>query len=111
MKNEIIMLYKTMPECHKENLKNYLIMDGIFTVSPEITDEDAQFIFNICSNIKNEKINPFSIAQYLTKHYFDGNIFSEELEKASSGEIISAVLYDDLNYLPLLNNKNEIEHL
>ena len=35
----------------------------------------------------------------------------EELKKAASGEIISAVYYDDLNYLPLLNDRNEIEHL
>lgn len=110
MKNEIIMLYKTMPECHKENLKSYLIMNGIFTVSPEISDEDAQFIFDICIKVDNEKINPFSIAHYLTEHYINGNIFKEELKNATSGEITSAVFYDNLNYLPLLNDKEEVEH-
>ena len=62
-------------------------------------------------DIKNEKVNPFSIAHYLTEHYLNGDIFKEELKKAASGEIISAVYYDDLNYLPLLNDRNEIEHL
>lgn len=110
MKNEIIMLYKTMPECHKNNLKSYYIMDGIFKVSPEIEEEDARFIYDICSNINNEKINPFTIAHYLTEHYLNGDVYKEELEKATSGEIVSAVLYDDLNYLPLLNEKEEVEH-
>ena len=106
----VIFGYKTMPEWHKENLKNYYILDGIYTVSPDIDEEDAQFIFDICKNVKNEKVNPFSIAHYLTEHYLKGNIYIEELEKAASGEIISAVYYDDLNYLPLLNERNEIEH-
>lgn len=106
----VIFGYKTMPEWHKNNLKNYYILDGIYTVSPDIEEEDAQFIFDICKNIKNEKVNPFSIAHYLTEHYLNGDIFKEELEKAASGEIISAVYYDDLNYLPLLNERNEIEH-
>lgn len=47
-------------------------------------------------------MNPFSIAHYLTEHYLNRDIFKEELKKAASGEIISAVYYDDLNYLPLL---------
>ena len=105
----IIFGYKTMPEWHKSNLKNYYILDGIYTVSPDIAEEDAQFIFDICKNVKNEKVNPFSIAHYLTEHYLNGDIYEEELEKAASGEIISAVYYDDLNYLPLLNDRNEIE--
>lgn len=62
----VIFGYKTMPEWHKENLKNYYILDGIYTVSPDIDEEDAQFIFDICKNVKNEKVNPFSIAHYLT---------------------------------------------
>lgn len=107
----VIFGYKTMPEWHKNNLKNYYILDGIYTVSPDISEEDAQFIFDICKDIKNEKVNPFSIAHYLTEHYLNGDIFKEELKKAASGEIISAVYYDDLNYLPLLNDRNEIEHL
>lgn len=105
----VIFCYKTMPEWHKTHIKDYYILDGIFTVSPDISEEDAQFIFNISQKVKNEKVNPFSIAHYLTEHYINGNIFKEELEKATSGEIISAVYYDDLNYLPLLNDKNEIE--
>lgn len=105
----VIFGYKTMPEWHKTHIKDYYILDGIFTVSPDISEEDAQFIFNIIQKVKNEKVNPFSIAHYLTEHYINGNILKEELEKATSGEIISAVYYDDLNYLPLLNDKNEIE--
>ncbi len=101
--------YKTMPQWHKSNLENYYILKGIYTVSPNISDEDARFIFSICKKIQNEKVNPFSISHYLTEHYISGNIFKEELEKATSGDIVSAVYYDNLNYLPLLNDKNEIE--
>ena len=105
----VIFGYKTMPEWHKNNIKNYYILDGIYTVAPDIDEEDAQFIFDICKNIKNEKVDPFTIAHYLTEHYLNDDIYKEELEKAASGEIISAVYYDDLNYLPLLNDRNEIE--
>lgn len=101
--------YKTMPQWHKDNLKDYYILDGIYTVSPDISDEDAQFIYSICQKVKNENVNPFSISHYLTEHYINGNIFEEELKKASSGDIVSAVTNNDLNYLPFLNDKNEIE--
>lgn len=106
---DVFDAYKTMPKWHKDNLKDYYILDGIYTVSSKISDEDARFIFSICQKVKNEKVNPFSISHYLTEHYLKGDIFEEELEKATSGDIISAVSYNDLNYLPLLNDKNEIE--
>ena len=109
MENKILYAYKTMPQFHKENLEKYLIYDGIYTVSPDISDKDAEFIFSICEKIKNVIINPFSISHYLTDHYLKGNIFEEELKKASSGDIVSAVINNDLNYLPLLNDRNEIE--
>lgn len=101
--------YKTMPDWHKKNLEDYYILDGIYTAYPEIGDEDAQYIFSVCKRIKNEKVNPFSISHYLTDHYINGNIFEKELDEATSGDIVSAVFYDDLNYLPLLNDENEIE--
>ena len=106
---DIFDAYKTMPEWHRNKLKDYYILDGIYTVSPKISDEDARFIFSICQKVKNEKVNPFSISYYLTEHYLRGDIFEEELKKATSGDIISAVSYNDLNYLPFLNDKNEIE--
>jgi len=107
---DVLFGYKSMPEWHKEHIKDYYILDGIYTVSPDIEEQDAQFIFNVCKKLKNEKVDPFSIAHYLTDHFLKGDIYEEELEKAASGEIISAVYYDDLNYLPLLNERNEIEH-
>lgn len=101
--------YKTMPEWHKDHIKDYYILDGIYKAEPKISDEDAQYIFNICQKVKNEKVCPFSIAYYLTEHYMKADLEDEELKIATSGEIISAVLHNDLNFLPFLNDKKEIE--
>lgn len=98
--------YKTMPEWHKENLKDYYILDGIYTVSPKISDKDAQLILSICQNVENENVNPFSISHYLTEHYLNGDISEKELKEIDSGDIASAVYFDDLSYI---NDKNEIE--
>ena len=52
---------------------------------------------------------PFSIAYYLTEHYMKDDIDDEELKVATSGEIISAVLHNDLNFLPFLNSDKVME--
>ncbi len=96
--------YITMPEYHKNNIKSYYIYDGIYTCFPDVSEEDAKFIFKICDRIENENINPFSIAHYLTDHYSRGNISKEDMENATSGEICEAVYYDKL-----LIDKDEIE--
>lgn len=102
--------YQSMPEVHKNNLKYYIIYDGIFTVLPSISEEDAEFIFKICNKVENENINPYSVAHYLTDQYTRGNITKKELEEATSGEISEAVFYDNLNYIkPIVDKENDIE--
>jgi len=44
MENKILYAFKTMPEFHKNNLESYLIYQGIYTVSPSISDEEAENI-------------------------------------------------------------------
>lgn len=51
----VIFGYKTMPEWHKNNLKNYYILDGIYTVSPDISEEDAQFILIFVKILRMKK--------------------------------------------------------
>lgn len=99
--------YKTMPEVHKENIKSYYIYDGIYTAFPDVADEDARFIHDICCNIDNENISPFSISHYLTDHYTRGLLTKEEIENATSGEICEAVYFDNLSYFNL--ERDDIE--
>ena len=106
---DVLFGYKSMPEWHKKNIKNYYILDGIYKAEPNISEEDARYIFNICQQIKNEKVCPFSIDYYLTEHYMKDDIDDEELKVATSGEIISAVLHNDLNFLPFLNSDKVME--
>ena len=51
MKYSILELYKTMPELHKNNLEKYIIVQGIYDIYPEISDEEAELIFNFCEKI------------------------------------------------------------
>ena len=106
---DILFAYKTMPEWHKENLKNYLIYDGIYTCFPDIAEEDARFIFKVCNKVDNENINPFSIAHYITDYFTRGNLSKNDLEKATSGEICEAVYFDSLNYFHLKSDEMEEE--
>lgn len=106
---DILSAYKTMPEWHKDNLKSYYIYDGIYTVFPGISEEDARFIFDICNNIENENINPFSIAHYLTDHYTRGNLSKDDLKNATDGEICEAVYFDSLNYFSSKTEEIEVE--
>ena len=101
--------YKSMPEWHRSNIKDYYVLDGIYTVFPSISEEDARFIYDVCMKVNNENINPFSIAHYLTDNYTRGNLTKEQIENATSSEISEAVYYNNLNYFPLLNDGNEIE--
>ena len=107
--NNTLFSYKSMPQFHKDNIKNYYIYDGIFTVSPSITDEEAQMIFEVCLKCNNENINPYSIAYFLTDNYVSGNITKEEMLEASSGDISEAVFYDNLNYFTPIKRNNHIE--
>ena len=96
--------YKSMPEWHRSNIKDYYVLDGIYTVFPSISEEDARFIYNICMKVDNENVNPFSIAHYLTDNYTRGNLSKEQIEKATSREISEAVLNDDLNcFSPIID--------
>jgi len=98
---DVLFGYKSMPEWHKKNIKNYFIYDGIYTAFPSISEEDARFIYEKCLKIENENINPFSIAHYLTDNYTRGNLSKEQINKATSGEISEAVFYDNLNYFSM----------
>lgn len=104
----IINMYKTMPEMHKKNLKSYYICDGIYSCYPDISDEDATFIYEVCKKIGNENINPFSISFYLTDNFSKGNLTKEQIKNASSGEICEAVYFDNLNYFSSISN-DEVE--
>lgn len=100
--------YKSMPEWHKNNLKSYIIYDGIYSCFPNILDDEAKFIHDIiCEKIENENVNPYSIAYYLTDNYTRGNISKKELKEATSGQISEAVFFDKLYYL--IPSKDEIE--
>lgn len=109
IKMDAFYAYKMMPEWHKNNLKDYYFLDGIYTVSPNICDEDAQFIFSVCQKVENENVNPFSISHFLTEHYIHGNLTKEQLEKADSGEISPAVFYDDLDYFNSVSEEKTID--
>jgi len=104
---ELIYCYKTMPDFHKNNMKNYLILDGIYTVYPNISDEDVEFLFNTCLRVENEKLNPYAIAHYLTDEYVKKNITKNQLLTAQKHSLTEAVFFDDLNYL--LKDTNEFE--
>ena len=88
-------------------MKNYLILDGIYTVYPNISDEDVEFLFNTCLRVENEKLNPYAIAHYLTDEYVKKNITKNQLLTAQKHSLTEAVFFDDLNYL--LKDTNEFE--
>lgn len=111
MENKILYAFKTMPEFHKGNLESYLIYQGIYTVSPSISDEEAEFIYNICFKTGNENVNPFTISHYITDEYTKGNISKEELENLDGFDISSAAFYDDLNYLSPISEKESNEEI
>lgn len=96
---DVFELFKNMSDIYKNNLKKLYILDGIYTSCPNISKDDAQFIYNTCEKIHNENINPFSISHYITDNYMSGNITKNDLEKATSGDICSAVYFDKLDYL------------
>ena len=47
---QLITCYKIMPEYHKNHLESYLILQGIYDIIPEISDEESSLLFNICNN-------------------------------------------------------------
>lgn len=111
MKNNILVHYKKLNNYDRSNLSNYLIYDGIFTIAPSISKEDALFLFKICQNIENKNINLFSVAHYITDNYMSGYITKNDLEKATSGDICSAVYFDKLDYLHPKSDKQIEEEL
>lgn len=108
---DVLFGYKTMPEWHKNNLKSYCIYDGIFTVSPDISDEDAKLIFELCEKNMNDNINPFTISHFITDEFTKGNLTREELENAKIGDLAKAAFYDNLNYYkPIIKDETrEVE--
>lgn len=105
---DVFDMYRTMPEFHKNNIKSYYILKGIYDCFPDIDLEDVKFIYNISLKVENENINPYSISHYLTDHYTRGNLTKKDLEKATSGEISEAVYYDSLDYFSSLEiDENE----
>ena len=106
---DVFNAYKTMPEWHKSNIENYYILNGIYTVSPNISDEDAQFIFLICKKVDNENVNPFSISHFLTDNYINKNITKSQLQDAKPSEIVEAVYFDNLDYISSISEEKNIE--
>ena len=51
MKNNILSNYKKLTAYDKNNLDNYLIVKGIVTVSPSLSEEEALFLFDMCKII------------------------------------------------------------
>lgn len=109
MKNNILSNYKKLTAYDKNNLDGYLIFRGIFTVCPSLPEEEALFLFDVCKKVENENINLFSVAHYITDNYMSGNITKNDLEKATSGDICSAVYFDKLEYLYSENDKYLLE--
>ena len=109
MNNEILNHYRNLSDYDKDNLENYLIYDGIFKVFPGISKEEVDFIFGTCKKVENENLNPFSISHYITDNYMSGHITKNDLEKATSGDICSAVYFDKLEYLYSENDKYLLE--
>lgn len=109
MNNEILNHYRNLSDYDKDNLENYLIYDGIFKVFPGISKEEVDFIFETCKKVENENLNPFSISHYITDNYMSGHITKNDLEKATSGDICSAVYFDKLEYLYSENDKYLLE--
>lgn len=106
MKNETLNHYRNLSDYDKNNLENYMIYNGIFKVFPAISKEDVDFIFGVCKKVENENINLYSISHYITDNYMSGNITKNDLEKATSGDICSAVYFDRLDYLCSKKDKN-----
>ena len=109
MKNNILSSYKKLTDYDKNNLDNYLIFKGIFTISPSLPEEEALFIFDVCKKVENENINLFSVAHYITDNYISGNITKNILREANSGSICSSVYFDKLEYLYSENDKCLLE--
>lgn len=109
MKNNILSSYKKLTDYDKNNLDNYLIFKGIFTVSPSLSEEEALFLFDMCKKVENENINLFSVAHYITDNYISGNITKNNLIEANSSSICSSVYFDKLEYFYSENDKYSLE--
>lgn len=108
-KINVFDMYKNLPNNYKNNLEKLYILDGIYTVSPDICKEDAELIYSVCEQLENENVNPFSVSHYLADHFTRGNITKEELEDANKGDIAGAAFYDNLNYFKPISDEKEIE--
>ena len=107
---QLITCYKIMPEYHKNHLESYLILQGIYDIIPEISDEESSLLFNICNNNMQENINPLTLSHNLTDMYYKGIITKKDIEKAQNKSIFDVPFFDKLNYYSVnYNKKNEVE--
>ena len=107
---QLITCYKIMPEYHKNHLESYLILQGIYDIIPEISDEESSLLFNICNNNMQENINPLTLSHNLTDMYYKGIITKKDIEKAQNKSIFDVPFFDKLNYYSVnYNKKSEIE--
>lgn len=90
--------YKKLSDRTKDNLEKYLIIQGIYDIYPEISDEEAQLILNFCDNNMSENINPLTLSHQLTDQFFKGNITKEELTKSQGINIFEVSFFDKINH-------------
>ena len=111
MKYNILELYKTMPELHKNNLEKYIIVQGIYDIYPEISDEEAELIFNFCDKNMTENINPQTFSHQLTDLYFKGEIDKKDLENSQNIDIEEVSFFDKINYFSPITEEKINEEL
>lgn len=100
--------YKKMSNITKDNLEKYLIIQGIYDIYPEISDEEAQMILNFCDNNMTENINPLTLSHQLTDQFYKGNITKEELIKSQGIDIFEVSFFDKINHFYPIS-EHEIE--
>ncbi len=90
--------YKKLSDITKDNLEKYLIIQGIYDIYPEISDEEAQLILDFCDNNMTENINPLTLSHQLTDQFYKGNITKEELMKSQDIDISEVSFFDKINH-------------
>lgn len=110
MGSSFLKEYKKLSNTTKDNLEKYLIIQGIYDIYPEISDEEAQLILNFCDNNMTKNINPLTLSHQLTDQFYKGNITKEELMKSQDIDISEVSFFDKINHFnPNLEHENEEE--
>lgn len=106
---QLLNEYKEMTESTKDNLEKYLIIQGIYDIYPEISDEEAQLILNFCDKNMTENVNPLTLSHQLTDQFYKGNISKDELEKSLNMDIFEVSFFDKINHYYPISEHEDIE--